>query len=279
MAFKTLFSVLTDTEMGEDTLPSALALAQTFDAHLDTLCLGLDRTQVANYYAGATSLLMQEAYDRAKDEASRIEQAARKALSRSDARWGCQAEVAQMADLTRIVSLNARFADLAVMPQPYAKGRGAEVEAALEACLFDASVPVLVLPKGSHLTERPRRVLVAWNESAEALRAVKCALPLIEGADQVHVVLVDPPAHGPMRSDPGGLLSQFLARHGHKVEVEVLSKTLPRVADVIARHAGDMDADMLVMGAYGHSRFREAIFGGATRYMLEHAPRPVLMAR
>ena len=76
----------------------------------------------------------------------------------------------------------------------------------------------------------------------------------------------------------GGLLSLFLARHGVKTEIDVLSKTLPRVSDVLMRHARDTNADLMVMGAYGHSRFRESILGGATRNMLEQAPVHVFMA-
>jgi nucleotide-binding universal stress UspA family protein len=71
----------------------------------------------------------------------------------------------------------------------------------------------------------------------------------------------------------------MLVRHGVHAEVTVLARSLPRVSDVLARHVLDEDADMLVMGAYGHSRFREAILGGATRNMLEQATVPVLMAR
>jgi nucleotide-binding universal stress UspA family protein len=91
-------------------------------------------------------------------------------------------------------------------------------------------------------------------------------------------VVIDPPAHGPNRSDPGGLLSQYLARHDVNIEIDVLSKALPRVSDVMRRHVTDIDADMVVMGAYGHSRFREAILGGATRNMLETSEVPVFMA-
>ena len=120
--------------------------------------------------------------------------------------------------------------------------------------------------------------MIGWNESGEAINAIRAAMPLITGADAVHVVVIDPPQHGPNRSDPGGQVSQYLARHGAKVEIDVLSKTLPRVSDVLLRHADDMKADMLVMGAYGHSRFREAVFGGATRDMLEQTDLPVFMA-
>ncbi len=120
--------------------------------------------------------------------------------------------------------------------------------------------------------------MIGWNESGEALNAVRAALPVLKAAESVHVVVIDPPVHGPYRSDPGGMLSQFLSRHGVRAEVDVLSKTLPRVSDVLKRHAADINADLIVMGAYGHSRFREAILGGATRYMLEQADLPVFMA-
>jgi nucleotide-binding universal stress UspA family protein len=123
-----------------------------------------------------------------------------------------------------------------------------------------------------------RRIVVAWNQSTEALTAIRRALPILRAAVMVDITIIDPPAHGPERSDPGGQLSQMLARHGIKAEVTVLAKTMPRVSDVINRHVRDSNADMVVMGAYGHSRFREAILGGATRHMLEMAEVPVLMA-
>ena len=104
------------------------------------------------------------------------------------------------------------------------------------------------------------------------------ALPLLQAAHLVNIAVIDPPQHGPERSDPGGMLCQMLVRHGVKAEVSVLARSMPRISDVLNRHVRDMDADMLVMGAYGHSRFREAILGGATRNMLEMAEVPVLMA-
>jgi nucleotide-binding universal stress UspA family protein len=119
---------------------------------------------------------------------------------------------------------------------------------------------------------------VAWNQSNEALTAVRHALPVLHKADQVAVVIVDPPVHGSERSDPGGMLTQWLARHGVHAEVVVLAKTLPRVSDVLMRYMTDSDSDLLVMGAYGHSRLREAILGGATRNMLENADFPVFLA-
>jgi len=278
MTYNTLFSVLTDEALVEETLAHAIAAAEVHDAHLDVLCLGVDRSQAGYYYAGASAIVLQETIARAQQEAEAIEAKVRNVLGTTALRWSCEGGVAQLADLGRHVAMRARFSDLVILPQPYGNGRGAELEPVTEAALFDGRTPVLVAPAGGAPVTHPKRVLIGWNESSEALGAVRAALPLLAEADVVHVAIIDPPTHGPNRSDPGGLLSQYLARHGVTVEVDVLSKTLPRVSDVLLRHAGDMNADLVVMGAYGHSRFREAIFGGATRYMLEQSKVPVFMA-
>ncbi|MBW4974204.1 universal stress protein [Roseovarius mucosus] len=278
MTYNSLFSVLTDESLVEETLAHATSMAARYDAHLDVLCLGVDRSQSGYYYSGASAIVLQETIARAQQEATAIETKARALLKNSSLRWAVEAGVSQLADLGRHVAARARFSDLVILAQPYGKGRGAELEPATESALFEARTPVIIAPAGGEPVPNPGRIMIGWNESNEALGAVRTALPLLKEADVVHVVVIDPPTHGPNRSDPGGLLSQYLARHGVKVEIDVLSKTLPRVSDVLLRHARDMDADMVVMGAYGHSRFREAIFGGATRYMLEQATMPVFMA-
>jgi len=278
MTYNSLFTVLTDETLVEETLAHAMAAASAHEAHLDVLCLGVDRSQSGYYYAGASAIVLQETIARAQEEAEKIEASARKILGGSALRWSAEGGVSQLADLGRHVAARVRFSDLVILPQPYGEGRGAELEPVTESALFEGRTPVLVVPKGAAPVPKPGRILLGWNESSEALAALRAALPLLKAADVVHVVVIDPPSHGPNRSDPGGLVSQYIARHGIKVEIDVLSKTLPRVSDVLLRHAGDMDADMVVMGAYGHSRFREAIFGGATRYMLEQATVPVFMA-
>ncbi len=278
MTFNTIMTALTDKAAAKATLDQAIAVADAYGAHLDALCLGVDRSNLGYYYEGASAVALQEAIDRARAEAEEIEKAAIAVLDPSGLRFGTEAEVAQMADLGRHVAERARFSDLVVLPLPYGEKKGPEMEAVLEAALFDGKAPVLAVPDAAHLAPRPGRVMIAWNESAEALTAIRAALPILKEAETTQIVIVDPPVHGRNRSDPGGLLAQFLARHGITAEIDVLSKTMPRVSDIIKRHAGDTGAEMIVMGAYGHSRFREAILGGATRNMLEEAPVPVFMA-
>lgn len=278
MAYKTILTIVTDVAAAQAQIDTAVAIARAEDAHLDVLCLGVDRTQTGYYYAGATAFVQQEVLDRAQEDARGVEADVRNRLNAEDIRWSAEAIVAQLGAIATVVGLRARFADLVVMGRPYGQGRGQELEAAVEAALFEGQVPVLIVPDGRNGKLTPRRVVVAWNQSNEAMSAIRKALPLLKAADLVDITVIDPPAHGPERSDPGGQLSQWLARHGVHVEVSVLAKTMPRVSDVLNRHVRDSNAEMLVMGAYGHSRFREAILGGATRNMLELAEVPVLMA-
>ncbi|MEY3960084.1 MAG: hypothetical protein RIR14_738 [Pseudomonadota bacterium] len=282
MSYKSILTVLTRAADAALAVGSAARLAQTLDAHLDVLVLGVDRTQVGYSYIGSGAVMMQVALDRAEAEARDAEAAVKAELAKRPPglRVSVEAAVTQLGALTDLVAQRARFADLVVLPRPYGEGKGVESEAVIEAAMFEGKAPVLVLPEqGLGDAIVPKRVVVAWNQSAEAMAATRLALAFLKSAERVDITVIDPPQHGPERSDPGGLLCQMLVRHGVHAEVSVLARSLPRVSDVLARHVLDQDADMLVMGAYGHSRFREAILGGATRNMLEKATVPVLMAR
>ncbi|GHD98897.1 universal stress protein [Defluviimonas sp. 20V17] len=278
MSYKTLLTVLTSPDGAEGTLAAATAIAHRERAHLEVLCLGIDRTHAGYYEAGVNMMLQQEMIDRAKADAQDLTKKTRAILSGETIGWSVEAGVAQIGGVGTTVALHARFADLVVLPPPYGPGRGPEDEATIEAALFAGQAPVLVVPASGLREGFGRHIVAAWNQSNESLIAVRRALPLLIEADVVNIAIVDPPQHGPERSDPGGLLSQMLARHGVKVEVSVLAKTLPLVSEVLKRHLRDQNADLLVMGAYGHSRLREAILGGATRAMLEGAELPVFMA-
>lgn len=281
MAYKSILTVLTRAEDAALAVDGAAKMALSQDAHLDILVLGVDRTQVGYSYIGSGAVLMQVSLDRAEAEARATEAAVSAALAAQPAglRSSVEAAVTQLGALGELVAQRARFADLVVLPRPYGDGKGAEAEAVIEAAMFEGKAPVLVLPeKGLGTAAQPKRVIVAWNQSSEAMTATRLAMPFLKAANLVDITVVDPPAHGVERSDPGGLLCQMLVRHGVKAEVSVLARSLPRVSDVLARHIWDQNADLLVMGAYGHSRFREAILGGATRNMLEKAEIPVLLA-
>jgi nucleotide-binding universal stress UspA family protein len=280
MAYKSLLTVATSPEGVLGTVTAAALIATTLDAHLDCLALGVDRTQVGYSYVGSGAVVIAAAMDRAETDAREAEAALNAAIGAQGLplRSSVESVVTQLGALTDVVGTRARYADLVVLPLPYGTARGVEDEAVTEAALFEGMAPVLIVPPSGMKAVEPKRVIVAWNQSREALVAARRAMPLLRRADMVQIVVIDPPAHGSERSDPGGLLCQLLVRHGVHAEVSVLAKTLPRVSEVLSRHVRDVDADLLVMGAYGHSRFREAILGGATRDMLEHAEVPVFLA-
>lgn len=281
MGYKSILTVLVDAGRADKVFAAAAGVAIGQDGHLDTLCLGIDRTQVSYSYMGTTAIMLQVAQDRANEEAQAVQAIANAGAGAQPQalRQSIETAVASLGGLADLVALRARFADLVVLGRPYGDGCGPEEEAIVETALFEGQAPVLILPGTiPDAPIRPKKVVVAWNQSREALNAVRRAMPFLQRADHVIITVIDPPVHGAERSDPGGALCQMLVRHGIKAEVAVLSRTLPRVSDVLARHVRDKAADLLVMGAYGHSRFREAVLGGATRNMLEQAEVPVLMA-
>ncbi len=277
MAYKSILTIVAGANLNDAALEGAVGLTQAQDGHLDILALGIDHSTPGYYYAGTNALIEQATLERARQEATECEEQIRAVMAKRQCRWSCESALAQIGTIQTIVGNRARFSDLVVLSKPYGKDKGIAEEAILEAALFAGNVPVLVLPRDQEV-KRPEKVVLAWNQSAEAMDAIRASLPMLQQASLTNIVIVDPPRHGPDRSDPGGMLSQMLARHGVRAEISVIAATLPRTADVLARHCEDQQADLLVMGAYGHSRFREAIMGGATRDMLEAANIPVFMS-
>ena len=168
----------------------------------------------------------------------------------------------------------ARTADLVVASETHPDDFGPSAD--LDALLYETGRPVLLVPLAG-LGEGPfRKVLVAWNGTAEAARAAFDALPFIMEADETSVVTIDA-GDDPERS--GSRLAAALARHGAHVSVSELSSAGRPIADVIADHVDLSGADLLVMGAYGHSRLREFLFGGVTRSVLKAMPVATFMSR
>jgi nucleotide-binding universal stress UspA family protein len=256
---------------------AAIALARRQDAHLRVVAPGIDRISGAYSYGGTSAIMMQENAEAAQAEAAGLHARIEARLAALPLRWEVCDAVVQAPALSRHLAEQLRLCDLFVHSSPYQRPPDEDGIAALEAALFGAGVPTLVVPPGTEPEIAPDRVLIAWNESDEALRAVRGALPFLRAASEVAIVLVDPTRRAG-RAEPGGALATYLTRHGIQAEVSVLARAEPDVANILIRRARESGAGLIVMGAYGHSRLREAMVGGATRHMLERAPLPVLMA-
>ncbi len=278
MFYKTIATVFRSKEQDTAHLEAAVAFTASADGHLNVLALGTDRIQPGAFYAGASAIAFRNAMEEALEEAAAADEAAKAILRNSGISYEVTSAVAQVGGIAQIVARRAGLSDLIILPKPYGEGRTYEDVAILESSIFSTRVPVMVLPTGQSVFRKPERIVIAWNQSDEAMQAIRASIPFLKEADAVDIVIIDPPHHDPDRSDPGGLLAEMLSRHGVKPEIFILARTLPRISDVLSRHMTDQNADMLVMGAYGHSRFLEEILGGATRNMLAETKLPVLMA-
>jgi nucleotide-binding universal stress UspA family protein len=178
------------------------------------------------------------------------------------------------------ITLGARYADLVVIGQVDPASRGADGSHLLPGdVVLGCPRPVLVIPYIGAPAGFGKHVLVAWNGSREACRAVTDALPLMQKAQRVTVMAVNPEIgdnqHGQW---PGADLAAFLAHHDVKVEVQADNGAVDDIGEELLSRVADIGADLVVMGAYGHSRAQEWVFGGATRTILTSMTVPVLMA-
>ena len=277
MDYKIIATVLTCQDDGLDALNAAIALASDMDAHLDIYIATISHTETNNYYLGAEAVLVAEQTRDAMAARETLEVWLDNRMKGEIIRWSAKAATVQGPALTGYLARNLRFSDLVVLPRPYQDNP--ETATVVEACLFAAERPVLMIPKGCTAPKSGGRILMGWNDGGEALAAARAALPLLEKSSQTDICIIDPPLHAADRSDPGGAMAQYLMRHGTKTQVDVLAKTEPHVGEILLRHAREVGAQMIVSGAYGHSRLREAVLGGATRSLLELADRPILMSR
>ena len=171
-----------------------------------------------------------------------------------------------------VLTSRGRVADLIVMNRPNGENEG-PMAATLDAAIFDTGRPVLVVPAKAPAT-LGERIVVAWNGSAQSARAVGAALPLLARAQEVTVLTGD----GAAAKVPGARLLPCLARHGIRAQHESFAAAHGHIGKALLEQLTQRRADLLVMGAYGHSRLREMILGGATREVLAHCQIPVLMA-
>jgi nucleotide-binding universal stress UspA family protein len=181
--------------------------------------------------------------------------------------------------LSSEVGVHAYYADLVVIARPESAGQTARPAGLAESLVMSSGRPIIVFPP-HHTVSRVHRILVAWNATRESIRAVADALPLLVKATAVEVLVVDhqrrPEGHG---QEPGADIARHLARHGAYVEVRRLSSDGKDVGRLLVSQAAVFGADLLVMGAYGHTHLREWMFGSVTRTVLYEAGLPVLMSR
>jgi nucleotide-binding universal stress UspA family protein len=177
----------------------------------------------------------------------------------------------------RSVRLNSLYADLAVVGQ--AAPNGLPQHWFPKHLLLASGVPMLVVPNAWKSDAIGERIIIAWNASKEARRAIADALPFLSTAQAVKILVVDATRHSDRHGEePGANIALHLARHGASVEVERLNSAGAPIAECILSAAKRHNADLIVMGAHGHSRSRQLLFGSVTQAILEDAAVPILMS-
>ena len=261
------------------TLDVALGLAESFDAHLVGLFAPAPVWVPTPAVGEGASVLREIEGERQRAAlAAQAEQEFREVTAR---RGSTRTEWRDLpGDPLHAVRLSARYADLVVLGQADRSDADAEDLTSFPGdVVLSAGRPALFVPYAGHFPTLGKRILVAWNASREAARAVHDALPLLERAQHVEVVAFDPQSGGADHGDrPGADVALYLARHGVKTSAAQQRGTGIDVGAQILSRAADVEADLIVMGAYGHSRFRERVLGGATRTLLESMTVPVLMS-
>ena len=268
-------------------LAMGFTVARIFDAHVEALHVGIDpRDAVPMLGDGLSAALIEEIMKAAEKEAAADAETARQHFEA--ARAVAQAALTQSAPgpgmasawlkivtgrIDDIVPVEARLSDLVVFPQSAGQG-DSRLAVTLETTLLDSSRPLLLAP------ERPPTtiggtVAVAWNGGAECARAVAAAMPFLLRAATVHILTADTAATS---AEEAGRLADYLAWHGIHANIHVLKPANEPVGGAIVARASELGTDFLVMGGYGHSRFREMVLGGVTRYVLDHPGLPVLIA-
>lgn len=287
MSLKTILVPLGGTDNDPVALNAALSVARDFDAHVEALFVRLDpRDAVPMLGEGMSGAMVDEIMRAAETEANTHLLAARRhfdeaiqaagielrdaptTVEEPSARWR---EIVGRTD--EVVPAEARLADLLVFAHTD-PDQDAQGYATMETALMTGGRPLMLVPKVVP-AEIGRTVALAWNGTIEAARAVSGALPFIRSADRVLVLTAETSV---TQAAAGRRIAEYLAWQGINPELTIVKPGSEPVGQAVTEKAAELGADLLVMGGYGHSRMREMILGGVTRYVLNHAGLPVLMA-
>jgi len=279
MSYRSLLVHLDLDATCPDRIRTAVRLARDMDCHLVGVApvdmLDLPASPVA---ATALSAYANLAVDSLRREAEQ---------STVNFRHACQAAglrsfetFVMFSGRAEVLLQQARCSDLLLMtqPDPRAPGYRWARERVEEVVLHNAR-PTLLLPYAGRFDTLGAEVLIAWDDSREAARAVHDALPLLRAARHVQTISWVKPGTGGDESVRARLdvLQAWLLRHGVRTGVRVESTPMP-IAETLLSCAADLGSDLIVMGAYGHARWAERLMGGATRGLLDAMTVPVLMS-
>jgi nucleotide-binding universal stress UspA family protein len=280
---KTMTVFLDAGPSGKKRAHHAVALAQRWDAHLVGVHIVFTSAALHprdSYAIGEKAIQQVIAHEkeiRAGDQevAFQIGDQFVDLCSRSDV--SCEFRGISWRQPAEDAILNALHSDLVIVGHPQPNGLPGDMS--LETIFLASGAPLVVLPNAWHGKAIGDKVLVAWNASREARRAVSDALSFLVAAKAVTILLVDPDKGHRHGEEPGADIALQLARHGARVDVDRVTSNGVSVAQVILGYARESRSDLLVFGAYSHARLKQRLLGGTTRTLLAQMPVPALVSR
>ncbi|MDN2581593.1 universal stress protein [Aquibium sp. ELW1220] len=274
MTYKTIVAVLQDEAGAPAMLDAAVALASRFGAQLVGVHAEPLPMPIASPmgFPDATLIGASEDINRAREKRLGELFASRMARADLSCEWRTLRSFSGDSALSALES--ARCGDIVLAGHGGGEGGSPDIDTLIQG----AGRPVLLLPKERPVRAEVRRAVVAWNGSREAARAAFDALPFLMETEETTLLTIDPIA-GEGVPLPGSEIAAALTRHGVKVTIEAVSSGDWSRAQVMERTVRAKNADLLVLGAFSHSRLREMIFGGTTRSIIENPPCLTLMAR
>ncbi|MGB0682986.1 MAG: universal stress protein [Magnetovibrionaceae bacterium] len=275
MPFKDLVVHLENTEQGAERLKIAVDIAARHDAHLTGIATVTYPRMPGYIEAQIGKAVMEEQHRQYRADADATKPAFEEAVRAAGLRGEWRGVIGDQLD---VLQLHGRYSDMVIVGQrePDLTEGAADMPDQL---ILSLGRPVLVVPYAGHFDTVGKRVMVGWDGSRLSTRAVHAAMPFLEAADQVSVMCVDP--KNGLQGDgdlPGADLALHLARHDVKADAEHVTSGDLSVGDVFLSRAADEGIDLLVIGAYGHARWREIVLGGVTRDLLAHMTVPVLLS-
>jgi nucleotide-binding universal stress UspA family protein len=278
MPFKSIAVFVDPTPAGEARTAYAARMASRHGAHLIGIFVvpSISGGSPADCFVQGRQAVRQVIAGHQAKEAAAIDAAKRSfsvACTREDISF--EFRFLHQGDFHDGAALNSLHADLVIVGGPRPGGLPSDWSA--EALLLATGVPFLLLPE-PWTGATTEHVVIAWNASREARRAIADALPFLVGAQSVTILVVDSqknPRHG---EEPGADVARYLIRHGAKVAVEQVQSHGEPIARIILAYAERHNTDLIVVGAYSHARTTEMIFGGVTRSLLRDAAVPLLIA-
>ena len=277
MAYRNLLVHVDDSKANAKSLEAAIVLAQAHGAHLTGIYAAIEPALPGNVVAEVPAQLLDVLREQAVESTTAAKAAFTEIVERAGLSSDFRSAHCSSSRVAEAVALHARYADLTVLGQPEPVD-GGEVDAVVpEDVVLSAGRPALVIPYIGAGKEIGRRVMVAWDGGREAARAVNDALPLLEKAESVAVLVINP-SRGGHGEQPGADIALHLARHGITVEVQHIEVRGLSTGNALLSRLADEGVDLLVMGAYGHSRLRQMVLGGVTRAVFQQMTVPVLMS-